>query len=50
PQMASDLVNSDSVPQGPTTALEHASLSLGPQSQENVPHLAETVTSSNELD
>ncbi|GJV93761.1 retrovirus-related pol polyprotein from transposon TNT 1-94 [Tanacetum coccineum] len=30
--------------------LEHRSLSLGPQSQENVPQAAETVTMSNELD
>ncbi|GJZ65377.1 hypothetical protein Tco_0622073 [Tanacetum coccineum] len=33
-----------------TTELEHASLSPGPQSQENVLHLVETVTTSNELD
>nr|GEX23321.1 integrase, catalytic region, zinc finger, CCHC-type, peptidase aspartic, catalytic [Tanacetum cinerariifolium] len=32
------------------TALEHFSLSLGPQCQENAPHVAETVTTSNELD
>nr|GEU88847.1 hypothetical protein [Tanacetum cinerariifolium] len=32
------------------TALEHDSLSPGPQSQENVPHVAGTVTTSNELD
>ncbi|GKC43893.1 hypothetical protein Tco_1061615 [Tanacetum coccineum] len=31
-------------------ALEHASLSPGPQSQENVSHSAEIVTTSNELD
>ncbi|GKA94101.1 hypothetical protein Tco_0816087 [Tanacetum coccineum] len=31
-------------------ALEHDSLSIGPQSQENVPHIAETVTTSNELE
>ncbi|GKE15298.1 retrovirus-related pol polyprotein from transposon TNT 1-94, partial [Tanacetum coccineum] len=30
--------------------LEHASLSPGPQSQENVPQAAETVTKSNEID
>ncbi|GJW45227.1 retrovirus-related pol polyprotein from transposon TNT 1-94 [Tanacetum coccineum] len=42
-------VSSDPVPQCPTTALEHASLSPGPQSQENVPHSAETVTTLNEL-
>ncbi|GJV87574.1 retrovirus-related pol polyprotein from transposon TNT 1-94 [Tanacetum coccineum] len=50
PQMASDHVSSDPVPQCLTMALEHASLSLGPQSQENAPHAAETVTTSNELD
>ncbi|GKA35800.1 hypothetical protein Tco_0722291 [Tanacetum coccineum] len=31
-------------------ALEHDSLSPGPRSQENVPHVDETVTTSNELD
>nr|GEU60188.1 hypothetical protein [Tanacetum cinerariifolium] len=31
-------------------ALEHDSLSLGPQCQENVPHAVGTVTTSNELD
>ncbi|GJR19146.1 retrovirus-related pol polyprotein from transposon TNT 1-94 [Tanacetum coccineum] len=31
-------------------ALEHDSLSPGPQSQENVPHTAETITTSNELE
>ncbi|GJQ99693.1 retrovirus-related pol polyprotein from transposon TNT 1-94 [Tanacetum coccineum] len=50
PQMASDHVSSDPVPQCPTTALKHASLSLGPQSQENVLHSAETVTTSNKQD
>ncbi|GJT39104.1 retrovirus-related pol polyprotein from transposon TNT 1-94 [Tanacetum coccineum] len=50
PQMASDQVNSDLVPQCPTTALEHDSLSPSPQSQENVPHSVETVITSNELD
>ncbi|GJX67641.1 retrovirus-related pol polyprotein from transposon TNT 1-94 [Tanacetum coccineum] len=49
-QMASDHVSSDPVPQCSTTALEHDSLSPGPQSQENVPQAAETVTTSNELD
>ncbi|GKD37449.1 retrovirus-related pol polyprotein from transposon TNT 1-94 [Tanacetum coccineum] len=48
--MASDHVSSDPVPQCPTTALKHDSLSPGPQSQENVPQVAETVTTSNELD
>ncbi|GJW02814.1 retrovirus-related pol polyprotein from transposon TNT 1-94 [Tanacetum coccineum] len=50
PLMASDHVSSDPVPQCLTTALEQDSLSLGPQSQENVPHAAEIVTTSNELD
>nr|GEZ63927.1 integrase, catalytic region, zinc finger, CCHC-type, peptidase aspartic, catalytic [Tanacetum cinerariifolium] len=50
PQMASDHVKSNLVPQCSTMALEHASLSLVPQSQENVPQAAETVTTSNELD
>ncbi|GJS76998.1 retrovirus-related pol polyprotein from transposon TNT 1-94 [Tanacetum coccineum] len=50
PQMASDHVSSNPVPLCSTTALEHDSLSPDPQSQENVPHLAETVTTSNELD
>ncbi|GKD17428.1 retrovirus-related pol polyprotein from transposon TNT 1-94 [Tanacetum coccineum] len=50
PQMASDHVSSDPVLQCPTTALEHDSLSPGPQSQENVPQAAETVTTSNDLD
>ncbi|GJU00330.1 retrovirus-related pol polyprotein from transposon TNT 1-94 [Tanacetum coccineum] len=42
PLMASDHASSDPTPQCPTTALEHDSLSPGPQSQENVPHSAET--------
>ncbi|GJR93763.1 retrovirus-related pol polyprotein from transposon TNT 1-94 [Tanacetum coccineum] len=50
PQMASDHVSSDPVPQCPTMALEQGSLSPGPQSQENVPQAAEIVTTSNELD
>ncbi|GJT10009.1 retrovirus-related pol polyprotein from transposon TNT 1-94 [Tanacetum coccineum] len=48
--MASDHVSSDLVPQCQTTALEHDSLSPDPQSQENVPQAAKTVTKSNELD
>nr|GEX70227.1 hypothetical protein [Tanacetum cinerariifolium] len=48
--MASDHVSSDPVPQCPTTVLEQDSLSPYPQSQENVPYLVETVTTSNELD
>ncbi|GJX42826.1 integrase, catalytic region, zinc finger, CCHC-type containing protein [Tanacetum coccineum] len=50
PQMASDHVSSDPVPQCLTTALEHANLSPDPQSQENIPHAAEKITMSNELD
>nr|GEW04823.1 integrase, catalytic region, zinc finger, CCHC-type, peptidase aspartic, catalytic [Tanacetum cinerariifolium] len=50
PQMASDHVSSDPVPQCPITTLEHDSLSPDPQSQENVPQAAGTVTMSNELD
>ncbi|GJS75395.1 retrovirus-related pol polyprotein from transposon TNT 1-94 [Tanacetum coccineum] len=50
PLMASDNVSSDPVPQRSTTALKQVSLSPGPQSQENVPHAAETVTTSNEPD
>nr|GEV44173.1 retrovirus-related Pol polyprotein from transposon TNT 1-94 [Tanacetum cinerariifolium] len=45
-----DNVSSDPVPECQRTALEHDSLSLGLQCQENVPHVAETVTTSNELD
>nr|GEZ03897.1 hypothetical protein [Tanacetum cinerariifolium] len=48
--MASDHVSSDPVPQYQSTALEHDSLSPGPKCQENVPHVAGTVTTSNELD
>ncbi|GJS03897.1 retrovirus-related pol polyprotein from transposon TNT 1-94 [Tanacetum coccineum] len=50
PQMASGHVSSDPVPQCLTTALEHDSLSPGPQSQENVPQASEIVTTSIELD
>ncbi|GJV84964.1 retrovirus-related pol polyprotein from transposon TNT 1-94 [Tanacetum coccineum] len=50
PQMASDHVSFDPVPQCSTTVLEQDSLSPDPQSQENVPPAAETVTTSNELD
>nr|GEV51248.1 retrovirus-related Pol polyprotein from transposon TNT 1-94 [Tanacetum cinerariifolium] len=50
PQMASDHVSSDPVPKCQKTAVEHKSLSLGPQCQENVPHAAGTITTSNELD
>ncbi|GJU24467.1 putative ribonuclease H-like domain-containing protein [Tanacetum coccineum] len=50
PLMASDHVSSDLVSQCTMTALEQVSLSPGPQSQENIPHAAETVTTSNEMD
>nr|GEU61490.1 retrovirus-related Pol polyprotein from transposon TNT 1-94 [Tanacetum cinerariifolium] len=50
PQMASDHVCCDPVPQCSTTELKRDSLSPGPQSQENVPQASETVTMSNELD
>nr|GEW40983.1 retrovirus-related Pol polyprotein from transposon TNT 1-94 [Tanacetum cinerariifolium] len=50
PQMALNHVSSDPVPQCPITALEHDSLSPGPQSQENVPQAAGTIITSNELD
>nr|GEV27848.1 retrovirus-related Pol polyprotein from transposon TNT 1-94 [Tanacetum cinerariifolium] len=50
PQLVLDHVSFDPVPKCLTTALEHDSLSPGPQSQENVPQAAETVTTSNELD
>ncbi|GJS76280.1 retrovirus-related pol polyprotein from transposon TNT 1-94 [Tanacetum coccineum] len=49
-QMASDHVSSDPVPQCSTTVLEQDSLSPGPQSPENVPQVADTVTTSNELE
>ncbi|GJU03935.1 integrase, catalytic region, zinc finger, CCHC-type containing protein [Tanacetum coccineum] len=50
PQMASDHVSSDPGPQCSTTVLEQGSLSPGPQSQENVPQVAETEHRSNELE
>nr|GEV86503.1 hypothetical protein [Tanacetum cinerariifolium] len=50
PQMASDHVSSDLVPQCYSMALEHDSLSLDTQCQENVPHAARIVTTLNELD
>nr|GEV50071.1 integrase, catalytic region, zinc finger, CCHC-type, peptidase aspartic, catalytic [Tanacetum cinerariifolium] len=50
PQMASDHISSDPVPECPTTALEHDSLSLGLQCQEIVTQADRTVTTSNELD
>ncbi|GKG19918.1 hypothetical protein Tco_0377017, partial [Tanacetum coccineum] len=46
----SDHASSDPDPQCLTTVLEQDSLSLDPQSQENVPQVAETLTTSNELE
>ncbi|GJX30944.1 hypothetical protein Tco_0240799 [Tanacetum coccineum] len=43
-------VSSDPIPQCPATVFEHDSLSLDPQSPENVPQVANTVTTSNELE
>ncbi|GKA00198.1 hypothetical protein Tco_0672748 [Tanacetum coccineum] len=48
--LSADHVSSDPGPQCSTTVLEQDSLSPGPQSQENVPQIAETVTTSNELE
>ncbi|GJT00342.1 retrovirus-related pol polyprotein from transposon TNT 1-94 [Tanacetum coccineum] len=48
--LSADHISSDPVLQCPTMALEHDSLSPDPQSQENVPREAETITTSNELD
>nr|GFD54159.1 hypothetical protein [Tanacetum cinerariifolium] len=48
--MASDHVSSDLVPECQRVALEHDSLSLGTQCQENVTQADKTVTTSNELD
>nr|GEV87080.1 hypothetical protein [Tanacetum cinerariifolium] len=45
-----DHASSDLAPQCLKMALEHDNLSLGLHSQENVPHSAETVAMSNELD
>nr|GEX53363.1 retrovirus-related Pol polyprotein from transposon TNT 1-94 [Tanacetum cinerariifolium] len=50
PQMALDHVSSDPASECQKTALEHDSLSLVLQCQENVPHVAGIVTTSNELD
>ncbi|GJR30470.1 integrase, catalytic region, zinc finger, CCHC-type containing protein [Tanacetum coccineum] len=50
PQMSSDHVSSDPVPQCPTMALIQSSLSPHPQSQQKVQQAAEIVTTSNELD
>nr|GFA40301.1 hypothetical protein [Tanacetum cinerariifolium] len=50
PQMASDHVSSDPVPECPTMVLKHDSLSPGIQCEENVTQADKTVTTSNELD
>nr|GEU71904.1 hypothetical protein [Tanacetum cinerariifolium] len=50
PQMVSEYVHSDPVSQCHSLALKHDSLSPDPQFQENVPHAARTVSTSNELD
>ncbi|GJR16059.1 retrovirus-related pol polyprotein from transposon TNT 1-94 [Tanacetum coccineum] len=50
PQMVSDHVISDPIPQCTTTVLERDSLCPDPQSQENVHQAAEIITTSNELD
>ncbi|GJV99286.1 retrovirus-related pol polyprotein from transposon TNT 1-94 [Tanacetum coccineum] len=50
PLMASDHVTSEPVPQCSTTVLKQESLSPDPKRQENVPQVAETVTTSNELE
>nr|GEZ38449.1 hypothetical protein [Tanacetum cinerariifolium] len=50
PHMASDHINSDLAPECQRMALEHDSLSLGIQCQDNVPQADRTVTTSNELD
>nr|GEZ41008.1 hypothetical protein [Tanacetum cinerariifolium] len=50
PHMASDHVSSDPAPECQRMALEHDSLSLGIQCQQNVLHADKTVTTSNELD
>ncbi|GJV29063.1 hypothetical protein Tco_1385511 [Tanacetum coccineum] len=48
--LLTDHVSSDPEPQCSTTVLVQDSLSPGPQSQENVPQVAKTVTTSNELE
>nr|GFA41679.1 Gag-Pol polyprotein [Tanacetum cinerariifolium] len=50
PHMASDHVSSDLVPECQRMALEHGSLSPGPQCKENITQADRTVTTSNELD
>nr|GEY49335.1 hypothetical protein [Tanacetum cinerariifolium] len=50
PHMASNHISSDPTPECSRMALEHYSLSLAIQRQENVPQADKTVTMSNELD
>nr|GFB96875.1 putative ribonuclease H-like domain-containing protein [Tanacetum cinerariifolium] len=50
PQMASDQISSDPVPECQTMALNHDILSPAIQCQANVPQADRTVTTSNELD
>nr|GFA24430.1 retrovirus-related Pol polyprotein from transposon TNT 1-94 [Tanacetum cinerariifolium] len=50
PQMASDRISFDPAPECQRMALEHDSLSLDPQCQENVTQADKIVTTSNELD
>nr|GEW36148.1 hypothetical protein [Tanacetum cinerariifolium] len=50
PQMESDHVSSDPVPECQRVALEHGSLRPGTQCQENVTQADKSVTTSNELD
>nr|GEY94485.1 Gag-Pol polyprotein [Tanacetum cinerariifolium] len=50
PQMASDQINSDLVPECQTMALNHDNLSPAIQRQENAPQADRTVTTSNEMD
>nr|GEW96109.1 hypothetical protein [Tanacetum cinerariifolium] len=50
PHMASDHISFDLAPECQSMELEHDSLSLVIQRQENVPHVDKTVTKSNELD
>nr|GEY78938.1 hypothetical protein [Tanacetum cinerariifolium] len=50
PRMAADYVSFDLAPECQRMALEHDTLSPGPQSQENVTQADKTITTSNELD
>nr|GEW39436.1 hypothetical protein [Tanacetum cinerariifolium] len=50
PQMASDHVSSDPIPQCPTTVFEQTNLSPDPKIQQNVAQAAKIVTTLNKLD